>query len=160
MYVPSLAEKAALSLFYNGTSGIDFLPYENFASIIQKSYRNYILRVRAIVYIQKMFRGFSWRQTVFDFRGSHSDYISRIVEKLRPEWPIRGWNAFIDRGGNRVHRGDLPQGIIPWSQWAEFYDTWNTAFCYYHRPKLATRRMDFHASLFHSREKYRLLTMS
>ena len=157
-FIPSLADKAALTLFYGNSKIVDFSPYNTFARFIQGYYNLYIMKVRACVYIQKIFRGFSWRICIYDFRGSHRDYICRIVEKLRPEWPIRGWNSFIDRNGIRVSRRDLPEGVIPWSQWANFYDTWNTAFCYHLRPSLSRRRMNFHASLFHTREKYRYYT--
>ena len=160
MFIPFLANKAALTLFYDNSKCVDFSPYSSFAIIIQKFYKLYILRVRACIYIQRIYRGFAWRDTIFNFRGTNRQYIVSIVEKLRPEWPIRGWTSFIDRRniGMSMTTHNFPVEIIPWREWGRFYDNWVTAFSYHLRPNLARRRMNFHATLYHIRETYRFYT--
>jgi len=156
-FIPTLADKAALTLFYSKFETIDFSPYNTFASIIQKYYKLYIPRVRACIYIQKVYRGYSWRGVIFDFRGTNGGYISNIVEKLRPEWPIRGWSSFIDRrnAGMPSNAHLFSDGVISWGEWARFYDNWVTAFSHHLRPIFSRRRMNFHASLYNTRVSYR-----
>ena len=157
MFIPTLADKAALTLFYSKSQIVDFSPYNTFASIIQKFYKLYIIKVRASVYIQKIYRGFSWREVIFDFRGTNGRYVSRIVEKLRPDWPIRGWSSFIDRrnAGMPSNAHLFSDGVISWREWALFYDNWITAFSFYRNPNLTRMRMNYHASMYHTRVAFR-----
>jgi len=157
MFIPTLADKASLTLFYSKSETVDFSPYNTFASIIQKFYKLYILRVHACIYIQKIYRGFSWREVIFDFRGANGRYVSRIVEKLRPDWPIRGWSSFIDRrnAGMASNAHLFSDGVISWREWARFYDNWVTAFSFYRNPNLTRMRMNYHASMYHTRVAFR-----
>tara|TARA_Y100000004_G_scaffold184144_1_gene232795 strand:+ start:67 stop:549 length:483 start_codon:yes stop_codon:yes gene_type:complete len=154
-FIPSLADKAALTLFYDSNECVDFSPYNEFATIIQKFYKPYILRVRACVYIQRTYRGFSWRKIIFNFRGTNIQYISMIVEKLRPEWPVGAWSSFIERRNSGMLISLSSCGVIPWREWVEFYDNWDTAFSHYLRPIFCRRRMNFHASLYNTQVLYR-----
>ena len=151
-FIPSLADKAALTLFYNNNNDVDFSPYNRFANIIQEFYKLYITRVRACIYIQRTYRGFSWRKIIFNFRGTNIQYITTIVEKLRPEWPVRAWSSFIERRGGWAGDGG---GVVPWREWVKFYDNWVTAFSHHLRPIFCRRRMNFHASLYNTRVLYR-----
>jgi hypothetical protein len=156
-FIPSLADKTALTLFYNKCQLIDFSPYNTFAIIIQKFYKLYIIKVRASVYIQKIYRGFAWREVIFDFKWTNGRYVSRIVEKLRPEWPIRGWSSFIDRrnAGMPSNAHLFSDGVISWGEWARFYDNWVTAFSFYRNPNLTRMRMDYHSSMYYARVTYK-----
>ena len=162
MFIPTLADKAALTLFYIKSNTLDFSPYNTFASIIQKYYKLYILRVHACISIQKVYRGYSWRGVIFDFRGTNGRYISKIVEKLRPEWPIMGWTAFMERRNAgmpalvaHLNEPSYDGAVIPWREWVKFYDNWVTAFSHHLRPIFSRRRMNFHASLYNSKVLYR-----
>ena len=84
MSIPTLANKASLSLFYNNDTRVDFSPYNEFAKVIQRVYLKYIVKVRASVYIQKMYRGFSWREILFRVAARPSwrhglNYIERPI---------------------------------------------------------------------------------
>ncbi len=154
-FIPSLADKAALTLFYDSIKCVNFSPYNRFANIIQEFYKLYILRVRACVYIQRTYRGFSWRKIIFNFRGTNIQYISMIVEKLRPEWSVRAWSSFIERRNSGMLISLSGGGVIPWREWVKFYDNWDTAFSHHLRPIFCRRRMNFHASLYNTRVLYR-----
>ena len=160
--IPSLADKTALTLFYNNSSVIDFSPYNTFVSVIQKVYKSYIIKVRVSVYIQKIYKAFCWRKIIFDFKGTNGQYIYKLVEKLRPEWPIIAFTAFIDRRNSgmsplvaHLDERHFFDGAVSWNEWVKFYDNWVTAFSHYLRPILARRRMNFHASLYNTRVLYR-----
>lgn len=162
MYIPTLADKAALTIFYSKYEIVDFSPYNVFASIIQKFYKLYILRVRACVYIQKCYRGYSWREVIFDFRGTNGRYITTIVKKLRPEWPIIAWTTFIERRYEgmpplvaHLDGRHFSDGVVSWEEWVRFYDKWVTAFSYHIRPILSRRRMNFHASMYNTHVAFR-----
>ena len=158
MFIPTLADKAALKLFYINSNVIDFSPYNTFANIIQRFYKLYILRVRACIYIQKIYRGYSWREVIFDFRGTNGQYVSRIVQKLRPEWPIEIFTSQINMGLTildtqlKVHSISWRES---WREWARFYDNWITAFYFYRNPNLTRMRMNYHASMYHTRIAFR-----
>jgi len=66
----SLAHKSALVLLYSKSTEIDFGPYNLFASIIQSLFREYILKRRAVVHMQKISKGWLerefWRECVCD----------------------------------------------------------------------------------------------
>jgi hypothetical protein len=66
----SLAHKSALVLLYSKSTEIDFGPYNLFASIIQRLFREYTVKVRAAVYMQKISKGWLerefWRECVCD----------------------------------------------------------------------------------------------
>ena len=160
-FIPSLSNKTDLTLFYSKFETVDFSPYNTFASIIQKYYKLYIPRVRACIYIQKVYRGYSWRGVIFDFRGTNEGYICKIVEKLRPEWPITGWRSFIERRNAGMPplvahlNWTVYDGVVSWRDWVRFYDNWVTAFSHHLRPIFSRRRMNFHASLYNTRVLYR-----
>ena len=66
----SLANKSALVLLYSKSTEVDFGPYNLFASIIQRLFREYTVKRRATVYMQKIWRGCElrefWREWVCD----------------------------------------------------------------------------------------------
>ena len=70
MLINSLANKSALVLLYSKSTEIDFGPYNLFASIIQSLFREYTVKRRAAVYMQKIWRGCDlreeWRECVCD----------------------------------------------------------------------------------------------
>lgn len=156
MFIPTLADKAALKLFYINSNVIDFSPYNTFATIIQKFYKLYIIRVRACIYIQKFYRGYSWREVIFDFRRTNWEYVSRIVEKLRPEWYTRG-RFLLERRDASIPSFEhlFTDKVIQWKKWFKFYDNWDTAFSHHLRPILSRRRMNYHASMYHTRIAFR-----
>jgi len=61
----SLANKSALVLLYSKSTEVDFGPYNLFASIIQRLFREYNVKRRATVCIQGIYRGFAKREILF-----------------------------------------------------------------------------------------------
>jgi len=61
----SLANRSALVLLYSKSTSVDFGPYNLFASIIQRLFREYTVKRRATVRIQKIYRGFAEREVLF-----------------------------------------------------------------------------------------------
>ena len=151
MSIPSLANKASLSLFYYNDTRVDFSPYNEFAKVIQRVYLKYIVKVRASVYIQKMYRGFSWRETIYDISGTHVQFVTRIANKLKPG---------VDHGLEVELYFSKCEEMRRWigdRETDRFYEKWRDAFIYYLRPNLSNRRMNHHASIYHTRVLFRFI---
>ena len=71
----SLAHKSALVLLYSKSTEVDFGPYNLFASIIQRLFREYTVKRRAAVYMQRIYRGFARREALFWGLASYVTYV-------------------------------------------------------------------------------------
>lgn len=152
MSVPCLADKASLTLLYNNNNEVDFTPYVSFCKLIQRVFTKYIEEKKAAVYVQKIIRGFIWRNVLFGYfpMSDDIDFVSRIVTVLRPEWSLPSWRAYIEAGRIppwRCSWSSLTPERAPWYQWGRFYDKWSVAFVFYKRPYLARRKLYFRTAI-------------
>jgi len=108
----SLAHKSALVLLYSKSTEIDFGPYNLFASIIQSLFREYNVKRRSAVCIQRIYRGFARREVLFwplalmvpavgqglsllKFLGGESFFFKRMESHHASIYHTRNRNRFI-----------------------------------------------------------------
>lgn len=126
--VPSLADKAALVLLFSPTSltagVLDFSPYIRYAACIRAAITVYLVKMRASIVIQKFYRGYYWRKTVFT--------IGEI-------WPPRV-NALCPDSYDW-------SGDWDYEMWALFW-MWDRPWDPRRRPYMANRMMSFHSYMY------------